>query len=226
MRSAFAAAAAITALIAFVAPASAAINMYQFNLDGTTGSALPAGPYGTVSLNDNNNTTSWHFDIQLAPDFYFNDSKAFQAFDLLLSGTSISFSNITTGFTSTGPGDFTAPSIVTNGDSTHFNYALLCASLCAGGNPDGKINFLSFDLTGTGLDLGSISDTNNHPGLPIFFGADIAYEGGPSVITGNIGATLIGGVPEPSTWAMFILGFGFVGTMLRAARTRQKVTAA
>ena len=30
-----------------------------------------------------------------------------------------------------------------------------------------------------------------------------------------------GAVPEPATWAMFILGFGVMGMMLRTARTRQ-----
>src|SRR6185312_14687084 len=117
-----AAAAVIAALTAFAAPASAAINLtYQFNLDGTTGSALPAGPYGTVNVTGD--SSALHFQIDLASDYYFNDSKAFQAFDMLLGGTNISFSNITSGFASSGPGDFTAPSIVTNGDSTHFNYA-------------------------------------------------------------------------------------------------------
>ena len=35
----------------------------------------------------------------------------------------------------------------------------------------------------------------------------------------------VGIVPEPSTWAMFILGFGFIGTMLRAARARRTAPA-
>lgn len=33
-----------------------------------------------------------------------------------------------------------------------------------------------------------------------------------------------GGVPEPSTWALLILGFGFIGGALRSAKRRQKVT--
>lgn len=33
-----------------------------------------------------------------------------------------------------------------------------------------------------------------------------------------------GAVPEPATWAMMILGFGFVGGAMRSARRRQKVT--
>jgi len=34
-------------------------------------------------------------------------------------------------------------------------------------------------------------------------------------------AAAVSGVPEPSTWAMMILGFGFVGFMLRNGRRRQ-----
>jgi hypothetical protein len=38
--------------------------------------------------------------------------------------------------------------------------------------------------------------------------------------------TLSAAVPEPSTWAMLLLGFGFVGGAMRSARRRQKVTVA
>ena len=33
-----------------------------------------------------------------------------------------------------------------------------------------------------------------------------------------------GAVPEPATWAMMLLGFGFVGGAMRSAKRRQKVT--
>ena len=43
----------------------------------------------------------------------------------------------------------------------------------------------------------------------------------------NVGeATQVGGVPEPATWAMMLLGFGFVGGAVRSAKRRQKVTIA
>jgi PEP-CTERM motif-containing protein len=35
-----------------------------------------------------------------------------------------------------------------------------------------------------------------------------------------------GAVPEPATWALFILGFGFVGAMLRSARSKQSAALA
>ena len=40
------------------------------------------------------------------------------------------------------------------------------------------------------------------------------------VKTGNVGATLTGGgVPEPATWAMMILGMGGIGVTLRRRRS-------
>jgi hypothetical protein len=35
-----------------------------------------------------------------------------------------------------------------------------------------------------------------------------------------------GGVPEPSTWAMMLLGFGFIGGAMRSAKRRQRLAVA
>ena len=35
---------------------------------------------------------------------------------------------------------------------------------------------------------------------------------------------LTGSVPEPSTWAMMLLGFGFVGGAMRAKRRKQNIS--
>lgn len=41
----------------------------------------------------------------------------------------------------------------------------------------------------------------------------------------NVGeAVQVGGVPEPATWAMLLLGFGFVGGAMRSAKRQQKTT--
>jgi hypothetical protein len=37
-------------------------------------------------------------------------------------------------------------------------------------------------------------------------------------------AGTVSGVPEPSTWAMFILGFGFIGGLMRM-RARKPIAA-
>ena len=227
MRKIFATAAAIVGLVAFAAPASAA-TVYDFNLDGLTGSPLGPPPYGTVTVSGSGSLLD--FVVQLGPDFYFNKSTAFQAFDMRLGGTvgtitvtdvnNLTTASLLAGFTPEGPGTYSAPSIVTPGDSTHFNYALTCSSTVCGGGGSGLINELSFNVSGSSLVVDAITDTNNHPGLPIYFAADIANRANlDNVLTGNIGATL-GSVPEPGTWALFILGFGFVGAMMRVARRR------
>lgn len=228
MRKTLAAAAAIIGLAAFAAPANAAVNLYQFTLDGST-DGFTNGPWGTVSVNDHGGTSELSFDVILgagATDtngMYFHDTKNAQhnAFDLRLSGTSISIpaASITTGFTLNSVGSYAAPGIVTPSDGTKFNYSFSCASICAGGAVDDLVRELKFNVFGTNLSLLGITDASNYPGKTIFFAADASQTGG---TTGNIGAVFLGpGVPEPATWALFILGFGFVGTMLRNARSRQ-----
>lgn len=214
-------------LAALTAPASAA-TVFDFNIDGLTGTPLGAGPYGTVTVSGTSSLLN--FVVQLGPHFYFNQSTSFQAFDMFLGGsvgtiTIADVNNLTTasllaGFTPAGPGSYTAPSIVTNGDPTKFNYSITCSSAVCGGGGAGLIDELTFNVSGTGLVVDAISNTKGDPGVPIYFAADIANRANlDNVLTGNIGATL-GAVPEPATWALFILGFGFVGTMLRSARKR------
>jgi len=211
--------AAVLGALAFAPSANAATTLYNFTLDGMTGS-LPAAPWGTVSVNDNGGTSHFTFDVNLdaGTNFYFQDSKAFQAFDYRLGGNVTSTVVSTSGFSYAGPGAYSAPGIVVPSDTTKFNYAILCQSLCAGGNPSGQISQLVFDVFGTNLSLQSIIDTNNFNNIPIYFAADVSYQGGASAQTGNIGAVLASGVPEPSTWALFILGFGAIGLMMRSRR--------
>jgi hypothetical protein len=47
---------------------------------------------------------------------------------------------------------------------------------------------------------------------------------GPNVFFGT--PTFTGGVPEPATWVMFIVGFGAVGFMMRSARRKNSVVTA
>jgi len=233
MRKTLAAAAAILGLAAFAAPASAAVNLYQFTLDGSS-DGFTAGPWGTVSVDDHGGTSQFSFDVILGSgltdtnNIYFHDTKNAQhdAFDLRLGGTGISIpaASITTGFSLNSVGSYSAPGIVTPSDATKFNYSFSCASVCAGGPVDNLVRELKFDVLGTNLSLLGITDAANYPGKTIFFAADVSQTDN---TTGNIGAVFLGpGVPEPATWALFILGFGFAGTMLRASRARQAVTVA
>lgn len=58
----------------------------------------------------------------------------------------------------------------------------------------------------------SVEITNNQ------FGGYISDEGFDNVITNGAGS-VVGGVPEPTTWAMLVSGFGLVGFAARRRRT-------
>lgn len=64
------------------------------------------------------------------------------------------------------------------------------------------------------IDLGILSGTNS---IDVFYAdrahvaADLAF---------NVDGAFTSAVPEPATWAMFILGFGGIGMMLRASRRK------
>lgn len=55
-----------------------------------------------------------------------------------------------------------------------------------------------------------------------YFSAEAVKNDGPASGTAafNLGKVDIPAVPEPATWALLILGFGMIGTMLRTARQR------
>jgi PEP-CTERM motif len=71
----------------------------------------------------------------------------------------------------------------------------------------------------TNIDLGILNGTNS---LAIFY-ADRAH------VEANLALTIRGAVtsavPEPATWAMFIIGFGSIGLMMRGSRRKSVVAA-
>jgi hypothetical protein len=66
----------------------------------------------------------------------------------------------------------------------------------------------------TNIDLGILNGTNS---LEVFYAdrahvaADLAF---------NVDGAFTSAVPEPATWAMFIIGFGGIGLMMRASRRK------
>lgn len=131
------------------------------------------------------------------------------------------------GFDVTGTGDFVATFNFTN----PFNPAAAGGSAVF--NFDGDtITFTGGDISGSGV----VTTTLNAQGSSIQIdrgslapGAQTLTFRGTLTPTGN-GFARIGGqlaltaVPEPSTWAMFILGFGALGFTMR--RRNAKVTSA
>lgn len=112
-------------------------------------------------------------------------------------------------------------------------------------NSDATINVYD-GLGGTGSVLASLAlakqaNQNCAPGSTGFYcnwtpigvnfagvARSIDFGGGANFVAyDNItfGSALVGGaVPEPRTWAMMLLGFGFVGGAMRSAKRRQKLT--
>jgi PEP-CTERM motif len=73
----------------------------------------------------------------------------------------------------------------------------------------------------TNLDLG---DLNGSESVEIFY-ADRAQTQA-DLGLGVTGGVLTAGVPEPATWAMFLVGFGAIGWTLRKARSKGAVATA
>jgi len=103
----------------------------------------------------------------------------------------------------------------------------------AAGNPLGA----AYTFTGSyiaslipGLANGNRTSANTNPLVTfVFGGSDIGLIGGMQLTSqqnafeiDNIG--VISGVPEPSTWAMMLLGFGAVGLAVRRRRSSKALT--
>lgn len=67
-------------------------------------------------------------------------------------------------------------------------------------------------------DFGMTPFAFDGPNIPVTFGEDPPLVGG--------GGPSIGGVPEPSTWLMNILGLGLVGVLIRRRKMRAQALAA
>ncbi len=101
----------------------------------------------------------------------------------------------------------------------------VAATNCLGGSDgvlvgDPATGTFTLDYTGTGLTQVTLNDFavryNSTGSTGAGSGTGVGTEG---EIPGQTGA-----VPEPATWAMMLLGFGFVGGAMRSARRRQKLT--
>ncbi|WP_232366778.1 PEPxxWA-CTERM sorting domain-containing protein [Alteripontixanthobacter muriae] len=106
------------------------------------------------------------------------------------------------------------------------NYLFLYANSFDPNNPLSNL-LIGNDDAGPGLD--AAFDFGLSTGVSYFavvsgfanddFGSYTLSINGPGNVTIANGA-----VPEPTTWAMMLLGFGFIGGAMRSAKRRQKVT--
>jgi hypothetical protein len=218
----FAAALAAMTIGAAAAGASQA-TVYTLTLSGCS-SSCGAGPFGTVTVT-NNVTDAGSLDVfvQLAQGVQFNGAGGSNthnslAFDLVGSPT-VTYKGLTgEPFANSGAMSNASP-------FGPFGYSLDFTG--KNGNPTG-VTTLSFEIYSAAasalhpLLLGS----TDYNGTPLYFSADIYANGQ----TGNVAATGVpttgGGVPEPASWAMMLVGFGGLGAVLRAQRRRQGLAAA
>jgi hypothetical protein len=207
MKFGVAVALASLATISFAAvPAKAAVVLTSdLTQDNCTGGCSTGQAFGSVTISQASAGANLLFTVALGSDYFFNTSQAFDAFvfnptfagsyvlplqsgfapDATLPQSQDGFNNFLQGLTYTGPK--TVQTLTFSYDPTDANY-LLSAS--------------SFTLS---------TRTSGNGGTPALFAVDITNIEGE---TGPVGAlTFTNAVPEPSTWAMMILGFFGVGFM-------------
>ncbi|WP_426442331.1 PEPxxWA-CTERM sorting domain-containing protein [Bradyrhizobium genosp. P] len=202
----------MTSAFAFTSPAKADLVL---TLGATNGFATcPSGDCGTVDIHWVNSTTATVTETAVT-DFAFHQDVL--ALNLNLGGGSATFSN------------FSATLAFNDSSCT------TCAPTQGSGNEDGFGHFDFVLNTFDGLATGSVSFTLNLSGSTWVdqnailtpnnngneFAAQMGYCGtsgctkdnGPFVNTGFVGPGTVSNVPEPSTWAMLIIGFAGLGFM-------------
>jgi hypothetical protein len=212
---------ALAAVAAFAATPAAATVMETFSIsvDGSSGSSLGTAPYGTVTVTDNGDGTLTFVESLLSGyGIHETTSDQHDAFAFSIIGDPA--------LTITGlPSGFTAQNTTSSSSNTQppfgtFQTQITCATSACGHGSPGYTSPLSFTVaaTGTTLTLASLGynvvGSNN-----IYFSTDLVYTSGRNSFTGNAGAVLTTpAVPEPTTWAMLLVGFGGMGAALRRKR--------
>ena len=241
MRKTVAATAAIAGLIAVAAPASAATIM------AATGTPLTETIHNNHGL-DNDSTllnfdsdpVGYVVDYSSSSTLHYNGNSG--GFAFVTGVNDQGFSNLTVSLE--GGATFSAfkfnfdipakdgpvPTLPSGYKTTDYQFLTTVNFLGGGsenfttdvGNGNGQNRYIITADLGEAISsivfsLEGISTKNNNPSITSAFNFGGIRQASFDVMPG---------VPEPSTWAMFILGFGLIGTMLRLARVRQSATAA
>jgi hypothetical protein len=195
-------AAALAVSTLFGVSAARADLVYDLNIGTQCVGCAPAGTtFGVVTITQG--VGGYNFDVQLNPLYNFNGNGAsFDAFAFSLAAGPGTISSITSPFTAGG----------TNTESGFgtFTQGLLLANQP---QPSGITDLKFFVTDSQPLSASSFLLGTHPPGTAdATFTADIYVLG--NGLTGVVGALdPVRGVPEPSTWAMMILGFCGVGFM-------------
>jgi len=227
MRRSLLAAAAAVSLALGAASSANALTTVQYNLtdDHCTGTCGGLSSYGTVDVTGSGESSTLTFAIDLANNVFFNpNGNGIDTFSFdLLNNPIISFGGVTSPFTETNP-----QSAGSNHEDGFGNWDYI-VNLPMGSST--TLQHLSFTVTGSGANAGQILtiDHNTADNQSIFAAVDII---GTNTKTGAVGATFgsiitttTGGVPEPASWALMIMGIGGIGASLRARRRTVAATA-
>jgi hypothetical protein len=192
--------------------ANAAVQIFDLNVSDPS-AGLGSGTLGTVTATEVGANLNISVVLSGAEFRYSPDAQHID-FVFQLGNTSYALSNISNPF-------FEAVSGGTNTPFGSWNYALDCnrgatnSKACQPGWKPG-VNPTSLSFT---IDNASLADLLSHTydGKTIWFAADVVTASG---ATGAVGATrTTPAVPESSTWAMMIAGFGSVGYAMRRRRS-------
>lgn len=234
-------AAAIAATLSLGGASLAHAEVYQLNADGCSGGCGLAN-YGTVTTTGEG-TTSLSIAVQLAANVYFNMSGSpEEAFDLA-GNPQIHIAGLTDApwnvHNDQAAGSYSEPSLGNYDYRIDWDGTFQNANHPGNGFPSSNgclpacgIQTLNFTVTPHDGTTKLTPDFTVNNGKNVYFTFDVAkYDPtlnsgvGGVFNTGHVGATLGGGVPEPATWAMMLVGFGGLGAMLRRHR-RQAVALA
>jgi hypothetical protein len=205
--------------IAFAGPSQASIQDYTLAVSDPAAGLL-AGPYGTVEVNDAGGKLL--ITETLNANFAFRDASDTNhwsmTFNLDKTGT-------IGGITPVGFDVIAGPQ--TNTPFGSFAYVIDCeTATCKAGYSAANNVTLQFTVTDAANDL-TIGDitANLYNSQKIYFATDIADVNG---ATGSVGATqnppLTNSIPEPSTWAMMILGFFGIGFMAYRRKSKSQMS--
>jgi hypothetical protein len=179
-------------------------NLTQDNCTG--GCSNGVTPFGTVTITQATAGANLLFSVQLNSTYFFNTSTGLDAF--VYSSSLAAATGLTTNFTA----DATSP--VHEDGFGNFTNGIKYSG-------PKTVQLLTFSVADPGL-LSASTFASSDGGTAAFFAADITSQiPSGAVNTGPVGGlTISTAVPEPSTWAMLILGFAGIGFMAYRRKNR------
>ncbi|MGH6909560.1 MAG: PEPxxWA-CTERM sorting domain-containing protein [Phenylobacterium sp.] len=197
------------AACALVLGAAGAANATQYILQYTDVASFGSGPFGTVDVTGT--ATDLRFEINVSPN-QIVDTGGHYAVAMNLSGSGFALAGAPAGLS-------LDIGTISSSPFSGFNIGVNCDQPTCGNGGSGPypVSPLVFHITGTGL---GVLDATPYNGHTINFAVDILAPP-TGVVGGGLGGG--GGVPEPATWGLMILGFGGAGAALRSNRRRKAV---